>query len=90
MAGYDHKCPYCDTEMPLHKMWVSREYEADFQVNCDKCSRTVQVDVESEPVFETSKPRCMKCYKGEPVNQWYCQKCQDELNALSAHLEAKA
>jgi hypothetical protein len=50
----------------------------------------VQVDVTSEPVFETSKPRCMKCYKGEPVNQWYCQKCQDELNALSAHLEAKS
>jgi hypothetical protein len=86
MAGFDHKCPYCDKEIAVYREWESREYTSDFIVECEWCKRRVQVDVRSEPVFETGKPMCPMCCRAEVGdNPFYCDPCHEKLIELSKH-----
>jgi hypothetical protein len=79
MAGYDHRCPYCNAVLDVRQVW---DYQSEFSMDC-KCGKKVSVTVESEPVFFTDKPKCKMCNKTEPTGRHYCQKCQDKLNELS-------
>lgn len=90
MAGFDHKCPYCNQEIDVRSAWESRDYSTDFQVACDWCKRNVQIDVSSEPIFETSKPTCSMCSRAElGSNPYYCDPCHSKLIALSAQNEIR-
>ena len=49
-------CPYCDEEI---KDTVQREWVGDsvtnFDFECPECGKTMEIDVEMEPVFLTHK-----------------------------------
>jgi hypothetical protein len=80
MSGFDHKCPYCETEIDVHRAWESHDYSDDFLTMCEACHRVVQIDVATEPIFETSKPVCHRCRRAELTDsQSYCDHCLAEI-----------
>jgi hypothetical protein len=86
MAGFDHKCPYCETVIPVYAAWEHHDYATDFQVECEWCKRRVQVDVRQEPIFATGKPMCNMCCRAEVGgNPYYCDPCHEKLLELSNH-----
>jgi len=86
MAGFDHRCPYCNTEIDVRSAWENHDYSTDFKVECPHCKRQVQVDVGMEPIFETSKPCCAMCSRADVGgNPHYCDPCHEKLIELSKH-----
>jgi hypothetical protein len=80
MAGFDHKCPYCDKEIEVHRHWGESDYSSSFILACDWCKRNVEVQVAMEPIFETGKPSCAMCSRAEVGdNAYYCNKCHKEI-----------
>ena len=85
MAGFDQKCPFCNHDINCRAEW---DYQTDFVVVCKNCDRNVQVDVQSEPVFETSKPICPMCSKVlKAGDMHYCVGCRQKLSELSERNE---
>jgi hypothetical protein len=83
MAGFDQKCPFCNHDIDCRAAW---DYQTDYVLVCGNCERDVQVNVHSEPVFETSKPSCPMCDKTLKVgDRHYCVGCREKLSALSEH-----
>jgi hypothetical protein len=86
MAGFDHKCPFCDHEIEVYKEWEFRDYTTNFEVACEWCKRQVSVNVRSEPIFETCKPTCAMCGRADTGdNPNYCNPCHQKLIELSKH-----
>ena len=84
MAGFDHKCPYCNAEIDVEHAWRANDQRMNFRTVCESCRKSVEIDVHTEPVFETSKPRCLMCHKAEPAGSpWYCGECHKKLQELS-------
>ena len=83
MAGFDQRCPFCNHEIDCRAAW---DYQTDYVLVCGNCERDVQVNVHSEPVFETSKPSCPMCNKTLKVgDRSYCVGCREKLSALSEY-----
>lgn len=49
-------CPYCDEEIEaaIHQEWVG-DYLTNFDFECPNCKKTMEIDVEAEPVFFAHK-----------------------------------
>jgi hypothetical protein len=67
MTGrFDFCCPHCEHSMGeehLLTKWMDLDYGSDIIIKCPKCSRRIQVDVQSIPEFELSIPETREEYQ---------------------------
>jgi endogenous inhibitor of DNA gyrase (YacG/DUF329 family) len=55
-SRWDERCPHCEQKIHIAEMWQRHgDYSTDWQVDCPKCGKVIQVDVHSVPEFELSK-----------------------------------
>lgn len=62
-------CPYCDEEIEdsIHREWVG-DYLMNFEFVCPECGKTMEIDVEMEPVFLSHKKKAES--RNETQNRW--------------------
>ncbi len=59
--NYNQRCPWCDESVDPERVF-NDVLEVEFKFLCPHCDRQIQVQVESRPIFELSKPESPEEY----------------------------